>query len=63
MLVEALLRLRAALGCPSGAKGLLIAKRHYQDIGGHRDLADPDADLLRRLERRNVITCATVRAR
>src|SRR5262245_37117504 len=57
MLMEALLLLRAALGFrPSGAQGLLIAKQHYQDVGGHRDLADPDADLLRRLGRRAVIT-------
>ena len=57
MLTEALLLLRAALGFrPSGAQGLLIAKQHYEGIGGHRDVADPDADLLRRLGRRAVIT-------
>lgn len=57
MLMEALLLLRAALGFrPSGAQGLLIAKQHYEDIGGHRDVADPDADVLRRLGRRAIVT-------
>jgi hypothetical protein len=57
MLIEALLLLRAALGFrPSGAQGLLIAKRHYEDVGGHRDHRDPDADLLRRLGRRAIVT-------
>jgi hypothetical protein len=57
MLIEALLLFRAALGFrPSGTQGLLIGKQHYEDIGGHRDHADPDTDLLRRIGRRAVIT-------
>jgi hypothetical protein len=57
MLMEALLLFRAALGFrPSGAQGLLIAKQHYEHIGGHRDHADPDADLLRRIRRRTIVT-------
>jgi glycosyltransferase involved in cell wall biosynthesis len=38
-------------------QGLLIAARHYGTVEGHRpEPADPEADLLRRLGRRNIIT-------
>ena len=37
------------------AQGLLIAKRVYGEIGGHRDgVADPEADLLRRIGARRI---------
>jgi glycosyltransferase involved in cell wall biosynthesis len=38
---------------PQPAKGLLIAKRRYDEVGGHRaTAAEPEVDLLRRLGRR-----------
>jgi len=37
-------------------QGLLIAKRHYQELGGYRaDRSDPERDLLRRLGRRRIV--------
>jgi hypothetical protein len=33
-------------------QGLVISRRLYDDLGGHRDAADPEADLLVRLRRR-----------
>jgi glycosyltransferase involved in cell wall biosynthesis len=61
LLLEALLLLRAALGGRARPdQGLLIARRHYDRIGGHRDdVADPEADLLRRLGRRSVVMLRT----
>jgi len=57
-LVEALAMLGAALGGgPKPGQGLLIAKSFYQQLGAHRaDVADPEADLLRRLGRRRIAT-------
>jgi glycosyltransferase involved in cell wall biosynthesis len=47
--------LRVAFGGgPRPEQGLLIAKRFYEDIGGHPDGADAEAVLLRRLGRRRV---------
>jgi len=47
--------LRVAFGGgPRPEQGLLIAKRFYEDIGGHPDSADAEAALLRRLRRRRV---------
>jgi hypothetical protein len=47
--------LRVAFGGgPRPEQGLLIAKRFYEDIGGHPDGADAEAALLRRLGRRRV---------
>jgi glycosyltransferase involved in cell wall biosynthesis len=40
---------------PTGEQGLLIAKRLYDELGGHRDNADPEADLLARLGRRRIV--------
>jgi glycosyltransferase involved in cell wall biosynthesis len=37
------------------SQGLLIARRHYERIGGHRASNTPEEDLLRRLGRRNVL--------
>jgi len=40
---------------PRPDQGLLIAKPHYDAIGGHRaDRRDPEADLLRRVGRRRI---------
>jgi len=46
---------RVALG--GGAKpeqGLLIARMHYDRIGGHPDTADAEAAMLRRIGRRRL---------
>ena len=42
------------------AEGLLIAKAFYDKLGGHRDVADPERDLVSRIGRRH---CATLRTR
>jgi glycosyltransferase involved in cell wall biosynthesis len=57
VLVEALALLGTALGRkPRPAQGLVIAKRLYERLGGHRDgVADCETDLLRRLGRRRII--------
>ena len=47
--------LRVAFGGgPRPEQGLLIAKRFYEDIGGHQEDADAEMALLRRLGRRRV---------
>jgi hypothetical protein len=57
LLIEALGLMRAALGArPRPEHGLVIAKHHYERIGGHReDAAEPEYDLMRRLGRRVVM--------
>jgi hypothetical protein len=56
LLFEALFLLRAALGARAQPQqGLLIAKHLYDAIGGHREHAQPEADLLRRLGRRRLV--------
>jgi glycosyltransferase involved in cell wall biosynthesis len=47
------------------AQGLLIAKRHYDDVDGHdAKHADPERDLIRRLGRRRIVMlrCAAIPA-
>jgi glycosyltransferase involved in cell wall biosynthesis len=45
---------------PGPEQGLLIAKRLYDSLGGHRDgIADCETDLLRRLGRRRIIVLRT----
>ena len=45
-----------AWGLPRPEQGLVIAKRLYDSLGGHRDAAaDCEADLLRRLGRRRLV--------
>jgi glycosyltransferase involved in cell wall biosynthesis len=55
---EMLANLRAALfALPYGDQGLLIPKRLYLKLGGYRALADmEDADLVRRIGRRRLIS-------
>jgi glycosyltransferase involved in cell wall biosynthesis len=55
---EALANLRAALfALPYGDQGLLIPKRLYQKLGGYRVLAAmEDADLVRRIGRRRLVS-------
>jgi len=61
VLLEALEILKSALGRrPHPEQGLLIYKRLYDRLGGHRgDIVDPEADLLARLGRRRTITLRT----
>jgi hypothetical protein len=55
-LIEALYLLWASLGGgPSADQGLLIAKSLYDAHGGHRDVAEPERDLARRLGRRRLV--------
>jgi hypothetical protein len=55
-MIEALALMRAALGArPRPEHGLVIAKHHYERIGGHRDTSETEADLMRRLGRRIVM--------
>jgi hypothetical protein len=52
---ELVARMTAALtGRPHPDQGLLIAARLYGKVGGHRDVADPEADLAVRLGRRRI---------
>ena len=54
--LEGLVRLRClALGLPYGDQGLLITRRLYDEVGGHRELPlMEDLDLVRRLGRGRV---------
>ena len=59
-LSELVALLRVAFG--GGARpehGLLIARRFYDQLGGHSDGADAEADLLRRIGRRRITMLAT----
>src|SRR5262249_46298724 len=48
--------LRVVLSRRSDARqGMLIAKSHYDALGGHRDVDEPERDLFRRLGRRHVV--------
>jgi glycosyltransferase involved in cell wall biosynthesis len=58
-LAELLALLRVTLG--GGAKpeqGLLIARRHYNRLGGHPDGADAETEMLRRIGRRRLAMLA-----
>jgi glycosyltransferase involved in cell wall biosynthesis len=54
---EALITLKATLSRrPHPDQGLLISKRFYEQLGGHRvDVANPETDLLGRLSRKRTI--------
>jgi len=52
-------RLRNLLRGPRPEQGLVIAKRLYDSLGGHRDGTDPERDLLRRLGRRRIVVLRT----
>ena len=56
-LVEAFALAASTLGVRARpAQGLLIAKLHYDALGGHRaDAADPETDLLHRVGRRHIV--------
>jgi glycosyltransferase involved in cell wall biosynthesis len=59
--IEALALLHAALGgAPNPKQGLLIAKTHYDRLGGHRpDGRESERDLVRRLGRRHIVLLRT----
>jgi Glycosyl transferase family 2 len=55
-----LARLRGLLRRPRPEQGLVIAKRRYEGLGGHRDgVADCETDLLRRLGRARIAVLRT----
>jgi hypothetical protein len=59
-LLEALALVGAALGAkPKASQGLLIAKSLYDALGGHRDVEEPESDLLRRLGRQRLVRLRT----
>jgi len=57
LMAEALTLLTIALGGhPRPDQGLLIARSHYDSLGGHRaDGAEPERDFLRRIDRRQIV--------
>jgi hypothetical protein len=58
--LEALGLLRAAFGAkPTASQGLVIARSFYDALGGHRDVEEPERDLLRRLGRRRLVRLRT----
>jgi glycosyltransferase involved in cell wall biosynthesis len=60
VLVEALDLLWAALGArPKASQGLLIAKILYDSIGGHRELEEPERELIARLGHRRIVLLRT----
>jgi glycosyltransferase involved in cell wall biosynthesis len=60
MLAEAFALLRLAFTGPGPEQGLLITKRFYEKLGGHRDnAADPEADLIGQLGRRHLVVLRT----
>ncbi len=64
LLIEAVALLRQALGARIGPdQGLVISKQLYERRGRHRDVADPEADLLARLGRRVVLLRSAAFAR
>lgn len=55
-LAQAMLAMR---GTPHADQGLLISRRFYDALGGHRaDAADPESDLIRRIGRRRIARLA-----
>ena len=55
VLAEVSAALRTALARPHPEQGLLISKRLYDELGGHRESANPEADLLATLGRRRTV--------
>jgi GT2 family glycosyltransferase len=53
---EAMVAWRTGLfGLPYAEQGLLVPKRLYQKIGGHREVGHEDADLVRRIGRSRLV--------
>ena len=54
---EALSLLVAAFGTARPEQGLIIAKRFYDELGGHGESApDPETEFIRRVGRRRIVT-------
>jgi len=49
----------AVRALPKPPQGLMIPRLLYDQLGGHAHAADPEADLLRRIGRRRVVTLRT----
>jgi glycosyltransferase involved in cell wall biosynthesis len=59
VIAELLAVLRRARTRPGPEQGLIVARRLYRELGGHRSAApDPQTDLFRRLGRRRLVTLA-----
>jgi glycosyltransferase involved in cell wall biosynthesis len=59
-LAEIVMLLRVAFGGgPRPEQGLLIARRHYQEVGGHPESHEAEAAMLRRIGRRRVAMLPT----
>jgi hypothetical protein len=57
-------RIRAALAGPQPEQGLLMARSHYNAVGGHRGGDHAETDLLRRIGRRQIVPLrASIRVR
>jgi glycosyltransferase involved in cell wall biosynthesis len=55
LLIEAMALIRLALGgTTTPEQGLIIPKALYERVGRHRDVSNPEADLLARLGRRRI---------
>jgi len=53
---EAMVAARTALlGLPYAEQGLLVPRRLYQKLGGHREIGHEDADLVRRIGRSRLV--------
>ena len=53
---EAMVAARTALfGLPYAEQGLLVPRRLYQKLGGHREVGHEDADLVRRIGRSRLV--------
>jgi hypothetical protein len=48
-----------SFGPPRPEQGLVISRALYDELGGHREGAEPEADLLRRLGRRRIARLAS----
>lgn len=60
LLIEALALLRQALRAnPTPDQGLIIPKILYDRVGRHRDVSDPERDLVRRVGRRRIALLRT----
>jgi glycosyltransferase involved in cell wall biosynthesis len=52
----ALAQVASAIGAPRPEQGLVISRRLYERLGGHRAGAAPEADLIGRIGRRRIVT-------
>jgi hypothetical protein len=61
---DALLAAWSAIGGRTTARqGLLIAKAQYEALGGHREVPDPEQELIRRVGRRRIVLLTSLPGR